>query len=517
MNFNILENKNVINIEKFFWFGFGILGMYCFVVFPLDYYFDSFGNFTLIFFLTYIFFTLLAISANHFLNLHKKILLVLIPVFIFISALFVRLLGVIAIGQNTIQISDFGNAVYQAQQAIPIYSKFYSLYSGWALYPLCLKIIMRLLNGGIYTILIFNAVLGALSAVIVYFIVYCFDMHRPNTAIIAGILYGLWPTEIFYIILCTPEYLHIFTILMGFLLLEIALFIPMHSISRKLSLIIFSGIFISFSGFMKATSSIMLIAIAITVIIYILEVCLYQVKASVCINKPLIIIKGISKLGPYVKKCVVYLFIFLIVFFICNSIFYALSDWYVGYEVNRKPIIRYLYGGLHHISKGVWVSEIHNRYEQIWIVNDYDFEMANKLLLEELCNDIQANHLTLAMFYNKAKYAFSDLSYMSFVLSTVNSDNIILAKQLIEQAMPFMQIYYMLVGLFVVIAALDLTKKRRKGFLFSALYITGFICLMLLSENQPRYKTVIYPFLCILAAHGVTVIYNKVKKIKEDA
>ena len=37
----------------------------------------------------------------------------------------------------------------------------------------------------------------------------------------------------------------------------------------------------------------------------------------------------------------------------------------------------------------------------------------------------------------------------------------------------------------------------------SALMVFGFALLLLLSEVQPRYKTVVYPFMAVVSAYGI--------------
>lgn len=59
----------------------------------------------------------------------------------------------------------------------------------------------------------------------------------------------------------------------------------------------------------------------------------------------------------------------------------------------------------------------------------------------------------------------------------------------------------------------DAINSGAVGLLLSNLLIEGFFCLTLLSEAQSRYKHLIIPFICILAAVTLTCFWKKNKKI----
>ena len=52
--------------------------------------------------------------------------------------------------------------------------------------------------------------------------------------------------------------------------------------------------------------------------------------------------------------------------------------------------------------------------------------------------------------------------------------------------------------------------RERKTVMVSALMVFGFALLLLLSEVQPRYKTVVYPFMAVVSAYGIYCIIQPI-------
>ena len=56
-----------------------------------------------------------------------------------------------------------------------------------------------------------------------------------------------------------------------------------------------------------------------------------------------------------------------------------------------------------------------------------------------------------------------------------------------------------------------LIRRERRTVMVAALMVFGFALLLLLSEVQPRYKTVVYPFMAVVSAYGIYCLVRLVQ------
>lgn len=140
-----------------------------------------------------------------------------------------------------------------------------------------------------------------------------------------------------------------------------------------------------------------------------------------------------------------------------------------------------------------------------------NYEIATEHIMEELKEDIEKNkHLSPSMFFIKAKTAFEAENYMYFVTLTLNPDVQVVQANVINRWTSNINCYYVMIGILLTWAIYKLRDQESSILLISALYITGFVLSMLLLENQPRYKLVVFPFMCILAAYPFDFLPEKI-------
>jgi 4-amino-4-deoxy-L-arabinose transferase-like glycosyltransferase len=131
-----------------------------------------------------------------------------LPLLLFIASLFLRLLILHAMGRNSLQLSDFGNAVTASYKLPQDYGQYYNIYPHWYMqikYLAILRHIGELPAVGLYA----NAVVSSLSAVLTYSVA-AHSLGSKRIGFLAAAIFMLWPAHLFYAVVLSPEYLNIF-------------------------------------------------------------------------------------------------------------------------------------------------------------------------------------------------------------------------------------------------------------------------------------------------------------------
>lgn len=505
------ENCQLPVVERFlyrlFWKCFFILAILIFAVLPFQFLIVSYG--ALQGFIGTVLCTALLFAGMIGLGCIQKrwhsarATWVILPILLFAFALAVRLTAVFLIGQGTTQVSDFMLAYETAQRPIPVQEMYYAIFSNWGMYSCYLKILFHLFGTAEFVAIAGNAFLEAGSTALIYYIVSLACHSRGNSnsspAIIAALLYVLWPTQITYMVLCTPEFVNIFLLLLSVLCVLLAV----HSYEQEkvgggyhgFCLAIAAGGILSLSGFFKSVDKIMLIAIVIVAVLF-------------CDKKAILGVLTRKDDSSFTHtKHFLSAGAFVVAYFVATAIGFSFLDFYIGRPVNRNPAIHYLNIGLSSESGGEWNATVASEYGTAVINNEYDYEKANQIIKDALLQDIKENkHLTPQFFYNKLTRAMQGQDYQEFAQATMSPE----AQAYFHPNFSiFAQSYYWFVGLLVTIGSWGLLKEKPNKLLFcSALFVVGFLQLMFLSENQPRYKVVIYPYLCMLAGTGGSWLFD---------
>ncbi|WP_313074599.1 hypothetical protein [Lacrimispora sp.] len=414
--------------------------------------------------------------------------------FLFFFALFLRLGIIYYIGRGTTQLSDFMMAFQAAQKAIPIHIDHYAIFSNWGMYVFYLKIILKLFGASELVGIIANAFLESGSVVLIYFLVMLTlrDKYVHIVAITSAIMYAVWPSQLVYLVLLSPEFVHIFLLLLGLVLLaltnrETNSATPMW---RALGYV-FPALCISLSGFFKRTDKIMMIALFISMFFVFFDS-----------SQPITREKCASKI-TVVPFRIVGITIFLTSYLMANVLGFMFLDYFVGRTVNRDLTPHYLNIGLSSDSCGIWNPEVGWEYRNEVIESGFDYDKAGQIVMDSLKKDIDQNkHITFQFFIKKLTGAWQGMDYLYFSQETIEPEKRIYIQRP-DDAIIF-QGYYLMIGVLVFLGCrLSLKEKTNFIFFLSSLFIVGFMLLMLLLENQPRYKVVTYPYICILAGSGI--------------
>lgn len=132
----------------------------------------------------------------------------------------VHLLIVFLVGQNVQQLSDFGVALQTSYKEFPLddISAYYTTFSNWAIYPLYIKLIRFIFGNSMFTCLIANALIYAISSVLIFVLCHLWR-NSDKIGYVAAILYSFWPSHSLYIVILTPEFPNICLTLLSLVLL----------------------------------------------------------------------------------------------------------------------------------------------------------------------------------------------------------------------------------------------------------------------------------------------------------
>lgn len=159
-------------------------------------------------------------------------------------------------------------------------------------------------------------------------------------------------------------------------------------------------------------------------------------------------------------------------------------------------------------------STVGGEYWKIVTEKEFDYDEANQTMMDAIRQDISENkHITVQLFMNKLTISWQDQDYLYFAWETMAPDDRIHTQRLDQQI--FYQSYYLIIGVLAVMGCWTFVREKPNKFFFSiALFILGFMLTLLLSENQPRYKIITYPYICILAGVGAHYFVKQIENRK---
>lgn len=175
----------------------------------------------------------------------------------------------------------------------------------------------------------------------------------------------------------------------------------------------------------------------------------------------------------------------------------------------------------------IHIGNISRSYVNEYFLNGFDADAARKKVIELLKSDWQENKtLILPNLAKKMIWAWQDDQLPLFYFRTsvgLQPDTwleLLVYRGICSCLGTVGQFYYM--GLLLLSAAGCFLYGRKREIHFQMdfcmLIIFGYFCLMLLSEAQSRYKCLILPYLCILAAAGVAAVSDQIKaKYRADS
>lgn len=401
------------------------------------------------------------------------------------------------IGQDTVQILDFERVFEMSLKEGSIVAEvsgvnFYRAFPNWALYVKLIHCLNAHFGMVPLTGILWNVVASCASVTMVYLIIYLAS-GRDVLAIISALLFSLNPFYLYYEILLSPDFTFILLCLTALLILTAAWRLTKDWRLRMAAALPF-GAALSLSSFFKSIDKILIIALVIVFFLRLLA------RGRLTKQK---IIRGLCTA-----------LVFAVSYSAVINLGYAYIDDYVSGESNRDVSPYFLSVGLDAKHGGQWSQETLDLYLGLIRDYDYDFDRVNeemkthvkKVVKEQnrLASSQKEPGLWRDFMEYKLRKAWGNNEGLRFVMNTINEKNPLTGLAFYEDRLPEVQAFTVATGLLMALGAVGAIFRREKGaVMVSALMVYGFALLLLLSEVQPRYKTVVYPFMAAVSAYGI--------------
>lgn len=427
---------------------------------------------------------------------------ILACVCIFLIAFSIRFLLLYIFSEDLVPFSDF-NAAWERAKGNLEGGKidYYSLFPAYLNFSLYENIIIRLFGENYIWVLYLNALYNGITASAV-FLVACEISNREGICILAGVIYALYPANVMYITIGTPEFITILFNTIGTWTLVKA--IKADIIKNEIVLSIVGGLLLGIGGSFKLFS--IIIAIAFVMVI---------------------LVRWFIKELP--KTALVILTVCLLVFAghkISSSVIISVtSDFYEMQLSTKTSIPHYLLIGLNTEGEGqISLGSLSRLYYQEYLANGLDYETAKGYAYSVLKEDWKNNSKQIfPNFAKKMIWAWQDDQVpLKYFLNRVGIVPDSVEKNFIygfttEYAAGVMQIIYISILLLAGMGAFYFAgKKIDYCYEFIALIIFGYFCMIFLSEGQSRYKCLVMGYVMITSALGVQFIIERVEKLKND-
>lgn len=442
-------------------------------------------------------------------------------VLLFAFSWYIRMKVIELIGHDTIQIVDFERVFYVSLQDAPVFAdvqgiNFYQAFPNWALHVKLLHLLNINFGGTPLTGIMCNAVVSSLSVVLLYLVVY-FATNKDAFAVISALIFSCWPFYLYYMILLTPDFNFVFLCLLGLLLIVVS-YRFIKRLWLKACFYGAAGIVLSLAGFFKSVDKILIIALFIAAVL------------------------GAIACGRFHSKRVLSGLLVVVVFFTAwagtSKLTYKMIEGYVGGPVNTNVAPYFMNVGMSVDTYGQWSQEVLDEYLGDIKETDYNFSLVNTRMknrldgrVQEVKDKLKADEELVQEWKEeggkrpegtpKSKWDFFDVKLQKawannegirFIMQTINKENPLYDTEFYDAYYAQIQAYQVVVAFLMTVGALAaLLMRDRKAVLVCALMVFGFALLLLLSEVQPRYKTVVFPFMSVVAAYGIYAVIRPVQ------
>lgn len=405
----------------------------------------------------------------------------LYPIILVAIAVITRIVPAIILNENIVQVSDFEKAL-ELSSTMQFEEPYHRIFTHWILLPKITNFIFKIFGNSQLVALIFNGIICSITSILIYFVTNKITKNK-NISFLASLLYLLWPANILYVSIFTPEHI-------TQLLLMIGVFLILKGNEKKSNIIklitlFIAGIMLGMTTFFKNFGIVFIFALFIY---YILKV-IY--------NRDLLNKKSIS----------IYILSIIVVMLgniIATKVTYSYLDKLVGKEVSRSNTACYLLVGLDSKGNGAYNKRLYQEYFDEVINNNYNYKQANKNILNRLKDDLKNNDELFDLLDRKARIIVGgDQSRLGFVMRSAKENGSIKVQEFIEKhILDFNDFYYMVLFIFLGVGILRFKKDINLEVLYIYISIYGSYLLLLLVEAQNRYSYGVNPFICILAAIG---------------
>jgi 4-amino-4-deoxy-L-arabinose transferase-like glycosyltransferase len=356
-------------------------------------------------------------------------------------------------------------------------------------YPYILSLIYRVFGSSVYAAEIFNVILGCGIAALLCFL--GTRLLNPEAGLLAGLLYAVWPSQIFYAILVSTE--ELFTFIM---LLCVCLFAAALKDGGKLAV---KAAFISLLCVLMngiRPFGILLIAVFFMVML------LYGFSRKISLKE---------KLKRYLSAALALAAAYAVFF---NLAGLGVSS-IIGKDVARSPVGFNLFVGSNIEYNGVWNAEDAGIYSELTGSGDFDAQQVHdefaRMAFERYKGQGAEN---IGLFKEKFKIMWSSdydaVEYIKAGLNTAlkSSESFNARKRYLTAAC---NLFYLAMLLFSLVFAVWSIKKSDYISLTVMLIVLGVAVIHLLAEVHGRYHYPVISLFALTAACGAEVLFRTCK------
>ena len=444
---------------------------------------------------------------NEIVTSRKKQLLTM-TILSFVFAVLVRGILVYIFRNNLIPFSDFQSTWELSHDIFKGNIEYYTLFPAYLNYSVIQRILISAFGDSYKYIVFFNVALCGVISVSIYLISQLITDDN-GISLLAAILYTIMPSGVFYTLIGGPDYLAIALNTLGLLIITISF--KTNGMGRYIEGVI-GGLLLGMGGSYKPFAVIILIAVVMSSV----------ARAIYAQDK-----KSLNKHG-------------VITVLVLTAVF--IGTVYAGYEAAGTAIIRqtekvynveihpssatphFLLVGLNTQGEGqIHEGDLAREYYQQYLATG-DFESSKQYAFELLKKDWRQNPDAIPkLFIKKIVWAWQDdvvpSLYFKDSISGLSGNQLSnLYFRLCHYGPGISQVYYLILMILAVAGSIGYAKKHKTNADLDLieLIIFGFFCLMLISEAQSRYKSLIMPYICILAGMGAREIYRLCKGEKPN-
>lgn len=407
-------------------------------------------------------------------------------IFIFLLALLTRVAWVIIISLNTNQVSDFLDNYHDSLVDVPS-SRHVPNWTHFITYPYLLHPFVNIFGHSYLVGGIFNAITCSVSITLTYLLGAV--LVNKRVGLLAAILMILWPSVAVFTSIYAPDHLSI-----SFMLLSILCFIKLLD-AKTINMKIVYGVGCAISlwalGFFKDLTPVLVIAFVLILTMRIIMNGRFR--------------ENLTNLCVVLCLCVLALFSTITHIPIISAI--------ADRPVNPSLVPYFIYIGLGGNNTGSWQPEIMTRYDSLIEEKKYNYEEANKIMLREALHSVKQRTAELpTTIWNKNKTVqATDEAKITWVEESARSANSHgLESMLRSIVQPLNGVYFAAIIILICAAIYSLWSENRirQNLTLLIILCIGYSTLLLIIEAQNRYRYIIEPLYCIVAAYGVASLYS---------
>ena len=349
-------------------------------------------------------------------------------------------------------------------------------------YPFVLSLLYRLFGATVLTAQYFNVFCCLASSFTIYYI--CKKQFNNNSiARTCGIIYALWPSQIFYVTIISTEALY--TLL--FLLCVLIYIYNRNNFSAVTRLLMFGllGIICSLSNAIRPISLVFIIAV-------LTDTLFSLIKDKTVLKTASVLVMLLLYLGTN-----------------------ACTSQIISKAVDR-PIAKNSFGytflvGSNIESGGGWNADDANLFFDLYESGNYTLDEVNAILTNKGIDNIKSNFPQIIPHYLHKSVTFlcDDIYGVLWnKLSYESANNAPWDNRGQNFFLTLSQLYYAVALLMSVYAVIfTFTRKNPDDLCFFILIFLGFSASFVIAEVQSRYHYPVLPMLAILASYGMCKLH----------